>query len=563
MEITIHQTLQQSIKAHQEGKLEEAEKLYREILKNEPKHVDANHNLGLIKISQNKSAEAIPLLKIAVETNPSIEQFWVSYTTALINEKQFEEAESCCRKAIKQKVNSAKIYFNLGITLNELGRLEESEESYKIAIEIKSDYAEAYNNLGNTLLKLDRFERAIVSLKKAIEINPDYAEAYYNLGISLQKLERLKEAEKCFKKTIQIKPDFAEAHKYLGYILQRLGRLEEAEKCYKTAIQIKPDYAEAFNNLGSVIKDLNRLDEAEKCYKKAIEFKPNYEEAHSNLGVVLKGLNKLDEAEKCYRKAIEFNPFYFQVYYNLGKLLQDLRKLDEAEACYKKAIEINPKYEDASYNLNILLQEKELLLRISNVKKKEKKTKVNFSNLSNISSNKRLISNPFISKRKVEAKLITDIYKIKTKELDKTKDARFGNGRCSEFDFLKNSSQIIKNVADDLINIMKHAVKSDIYIKDSFLNIYGAGSGTKPHSHINDFDKNNGLVNQKFSLTYYLSVGDQNCKEPGNLKIYDLDEEILLSDGTIVIIPASRRHSAVYDGKLDRVMIGVNFYSLL
>ena len=90
MEPTINQLHKKAITAHQEGKLEEAEKLYKKILETEPKHVDANHNLGLLKISQNKSAEAIPLLKIAVETNPSIEQFWVSYTTALINEKQFE-----------------------------------------------------------------------------------------------------------------------------------------------------------------------------------------------------------------------------------------------------------------------------------------------------------------------------------------------------------------------------------------------------------------------------------------------------------------------------------------
>ena len=42
----------------------------------------------------------------------------------------------------------------------------------------------------------------------------------------------------------------------------------------------------------------------------------------------------------------------------------------------------------------------------------------------------------------------------------------------------------------------------------------------------------------------------------------DPDDEILPSDGSIIIFPSSRSHSAVYDGKTDRVMIGVNFYSL-
>jgi hypothetical protein len=70
------------------------------------------------------------------------------------------------------------------------------------------------------------------------------------------------------------------------------------------------------------------------------------------------------------------------------------------------------------------------------------------------------------------------------------------------------------------------------------------------------------LGKQKYSLQYYLSVGDQNCSEPGMLKLYEPTEDVLPGEGMITIIPASRMHSAVYNGKTDRVMIGVNFYSL-
>ena len=110
---------------------------------------------------------------------------------------------------------------------------------------------------------------------------------------------------------------------------------------------------------------------------------------------------------------------------------------------------------------------------------------------------------------------------------------------------------------------MEEAVKTNIYIMESFFNILGAGGGSVSHTHISNFDKIKGLIKKKFSLVYYVSVGDQNCSEPGNLKVYDPSDEILLSDGKIVILPAFRKHSAVYNGKKDRVMIGVNFYSLL
>ena len=90
MELTVDQALQQGVAAHKEGKLQDAERLYRAILQSQPLHPDANHNLGVLAVSVNKADAALPLFKTALEANPKIEQFWLSYIDALIKEKQFE-----------------------------------------------------------------------------------------------------------------------------------------------------------------------------------------------------------------------------------------------------------------------------------------------------------------------------------------------------------------------------------------------------------------------------------------------------------------------------------------
>ena len=165
----------------------------------------------------------------------------------------------------------------------------------------------------------------------------------------------------------------------------------------------------------------------------------------------------------------------------------------------------------------------------------------------------------------VEPELINSLYAINSRELDNTSDGRYGNGKCSiDFNLFQDSRSIIQNFAEHLTRLMMEAVKSDIYIYDSFFNILGAGGGSKPHNHIGELDKDSAfnLGKQKYSLVYYLSVGDQNCSEPGMLKLYEPSEDILPCEGMITIIPASRMHSAVYGGKTDRVMIGVNFYSI-
>ena len=70
MELTIEQALQQGVAAHKEGKLQDAERLYRAILQLQPGHADANHNLGVLAVSVNKADEALPLFKNALEANP-------------------------------------------------------------------------------------------------------------------------------------------------------------------------------------------------------------------------------------------------------------------------------------------------------------------------------------------------------------------------------------------------------------------------------------------------------------------------------------------------------------
>ena len=310
-----------------------------------------------------------------------------------------------------------------------------------------------------------------------------------------------------------------------------------------------------------------RLKEAEKLYQSILKNQPTNLDVNNNLGVLLYALGKFDEAEASYRKAIEIKPDYVEAHSNLGSSLQDLGRLDEAEASYRKAIEIKPDYLAAHKNLGILLKQKRLLSKIKQAKKSEIKTKINFFKKvpeKLLGSGLRLSSNPFISSLKVEAELISQLYKINSKKLDDDQGfPRYGNGRSSDYKLFENDISIIKNVEKDLINIMKGAVKSDIFIMESFFNIFQTGSGIIFHNHIKNFDVTFGLLEQKFSLTYYLDIGDQNCSEPGILKLQDPDKEILPSEGMIIIFPASRKHSAVYNGVKDRVMIGINFYSLI
>ena len=133
MELTIEQALQQGVAAHKVGKLQDAERLYRVILQSQPLHPDANHNLGLIAVSVNKADAALALFKTALEANPKIEQFWLSYIDALIKEKQFENAKVVIEQAKKQGVVEEK----LNILETQLTRTAQVNEP-KLVVQKKS-----------------------------------------------------------------------------------------------------------------------------------------------------------------------------------------------------------------------------------------------------------------------------------------------------------------------------------------------------------------------------------------------------------------------------------------
>ncbi len=276
MELTIEQALQQGVAAHKEGKLQDAERLYRAILQSQPAHADANHNLGVLAVSVNKAEDALPLFKTALEANPKIEQFWLSYIDALIREKQFDNAKQLLEQAKKQ-----------GLDLEKLGSLEEQlvpttqtknanranpsqqqlssllehyqsgrlSEAEKLATSIIHEFPShnfSWKVLGAVLKATGRNSEALNASQTAVALSPQDAQAHCDLGITLQELDRLEEAKVSFTEAIKLKPDYAEAHSNLGITLQKLGRLDEAQASYKQAIALKPDYSSAKHMLAAL-----------------------------------------------------------------------------------------------------------------------------------------------------------------------------------------------------------------------------------------------------------------------------------------------------------------------
>ena len=407
----------------------------------------------------------------------------------------------------------------------------------------------------NTLLNYYKTGLYTDAEKLAISIIqefPLHQLAWKVMGGVLAATGRNPESENAYREAVKLAPQDAEAHNELGIILQDLGKLEDAEFSLRQAIILRPESANFYNNMGILFISMERFDKASENFRKAIILRPDFAEALNNLGFSLHALGDIAEAESALVKAIELKPDFAEANTELGCIMYEKGDEGSALQSFKEAFRVNSGLRINELRLLTLKSKMALGQNVDGINNSRK-----------IDSKPNLNSIPLVLNRVVEKDLIKSIYKMNSRFLDSTNDGRYGEGSCSvDFDLFKDEGSIIKKVSSDLIRIMSDAVKSKVYIYDSFFNILEAGGGTIPHNHILSHDKPMSLGEQKYSLVYYLSIGDQKCNEPGFLKLYNPDENILPCEGMIVIIPAKREHSAVYNGKADRVMIGVNFYAL-
>jgi Flp pilus assembly protein TadD len=183
--MTIQQNLNLAIQQHQAGQLAEAEKIYRQILTQQPNHADALHLLGVIAAQVGKPTTAIELIRRSVAIEPSVAQFHSDLGNAFRDAKQLDQAVTAYRHAIQLKPDYFIARNNLGNVLCDQGMLDDGIAAYRDALRYQPDFAGAYANLGKALRDKRQIDESIAALRKAIQLQPDYAEARHNLALSL------------------------------------------------------------------------------------------------------------------------------------------------------------------------------------------------------------------------------------------------------------------------------------------------------------------------------------------------------------------------------------------
>jgi tetratricopeptide (TPR) repeat protein len=262
---------------HREGRLLEAERIYRSLATPGAHRCIALEALADLFLLQRRMGESLQTLNSLTEEDPDN----LNYCAKLAN------------------------------LLDSLGRTQEGIEEYMRLLQRQPGLAIAHFNVARLYGKEKQYSDAIASYENAIRLNIDQVEEIYsNLGIMYSETQEADKARKMYERALEVAPDYIPALYNLAGHFEETDEKQQAIELYERILSINPRHWDSLARL---------------AYPRKITSE------HQDL------INRLEMAVE---EEKEDNMKRERLYFALGKAFDDLKMYDKASAAYVSANEI-------------------------------------------------------------------------------------------------------------------------------------------------------------------------------------------------------------------------------
>ncbi len=341
-------SISQALDLYKQGKLDAAQQLFLNVLKNDPKNPDAiyfmamiDHQAGRTEVAEHRANE---LLQLKPEDGKALNLTG----TLLMSQGKTQQALPYFDKGIKYNKTDPLLRVNAAICNIGEGNPAASIERCKEAIELNTEYPNAYNILGNAYMGMSDMEKAAQSFEKALALEPDFLDARFNLGAALLDMNRYDEAQQCFDAVLENNPDNVHALTRKADVLLVKDELSEAGPLYEKALKNNQNFTPAYIGMGKLFQRIKKDNEALSHFKRAIELNPNNIEAITHAGDSFRNLGQYDAATAAFQDVLSIDPDNAQAKFHLAAL-QDTPPPAKPGADYVRRLfdEFVPTYDES------------------------------------------------------------------------------------------------------------------------------------------------------------------------------------------------------------------------
>lgn len=269
---------QQALQWHRLGRLDEAQRVYEALLRQNAALHQAYYLLGKIWLERNDYQRADFCLKNAIELKPEQPHYLGAMADLLQAKGRVDEALNYYEASLKCKNDeeTAEIRLNYGATLMDLGRSEAALAEFEIVARRRPQWAAAWNNLGNALVQLGRYDAAVEAFDRVLALSGEIYETHANLARLRNEIGQYEQAREHARDAIAIQPGPAAAWFQLGLADFELGNLHEAEGALQQCLRRAPNASGAYALLGQIAEQQGDLKQAEAEWLKCLNLQPRH-----------------------------------------------------------------------------------------------------------------------------------------------------------------------------------------------------------------------------------------------------------------------------------------------
>lgn len=293
-----------------QGKLDAAEKAFRESLKVHPEATYARLGIAEVMFQRHKIDEAGKWIEEAVKLSPgdfyaqlSLGRYLKLQGKSAEAKEAFARAASLDSKAVEPRLALGDLY------LQAFGQPQQAVEAYQEALSLDPKRAESHYALGVALFHAGQPEKALAELQEAAKLAPDNPLPNLEQARIYLRTGKLAEAERAAIEVLQRQPGLIEGRVLQAEVFLAQRDYDRAEKAYRALLRDHPKLALAYNNLAWILSKQNKnLSEAERLAQKAVALAPKVAEFHETLSQIYFAQGEMQRGCQALAQAVKSAP---------------------------------------------------------------------------------------------------------------------------------------------------------------------------------------------------------------------------------------------------------------
>ncbi|MSS70158.1 MAG: tetratricopeptide repeat protein [Candidatus Latescibacteria bacterium] len=364
------------------GRIREAEAAYQRAAIQDPEHLLAANNLGVLRLREERYDEAVAQFRKVSDFAPGFADAWYNlglayqgleadstaagayaramaldgaHLAARLNlgvlyarHGQFAEAVGHFEGVLRQDPGHLPARLNLASAFEKRGSPDSAAAIYEQVLSLKPEEKRARAGLIEARLVLaqrhlnqKQFAEAEAECRRAVALDSTHSRAHLGLSLALSARGDVEGGVREAERAAVLAPEDATAWLHLGNSYQVVRRADRAAEAYGEATRLDPGLEAAWRNLGAALIDAGRPSEAVASLRKALGLKPDATDAHANLGLACANQGDYEAAAKSYAQALALRPDDPELLLRLGYACALSARPDSAARAFERAAHLS------------------------------------------------------------------------------------------------------------------------------------------------------------------------------------------------------------------------------